>query len=50
MPEEAKKYFMYEEYGRDEAINDGGLFTEQGYTYNNQNTFTRWDERRDEPE
>ena len=42
LPEEAKKYFMYEEYGRDAAINDGGLFTEQGYIYNNQNTFTRW--------
>ena len=40
LPEEAKKYFMYEEYGRDAAINDGGLFTEQGYIYNNQNTFT----------
>ena len=24
LPEEAKKYFMYEEYGRDAAINDGG--------------------------
>ena len=23
LPEEAKKYFMYEEYGRDAAINDG---------------------------
>ena len=28
LPEEAKKYFMYEEYGRDAAINDGGRFTE----------------------
>ena len=42
LPEEAKKYFMYEEYGRDAAINDGGRFTEQGYIYNNQNTFTEW--------
>ena len=40
LPEEAKKYFMYEEYGRDAAINDGGRFTEQGYIYNNKNTFT----------
>ena len=31
LPEEAKKYFMYEEYGRDAAINDGGRFTDQGY-------------------
>ena len=30
LSEEAKKYFMYEEYGRDAAINDGGRFTEQG--------------------
>ena len=42
LPEEAKKYFMYENYGRDAAINDGGLFTEQGYVYNNKNTFTEW--------
>ena len=50
IPEEAKKYFMYEEYGRDAAINDGGLFTEQGYIYNNQNTFTQWYDGRDVPE
>ena len=42
LSEEAKKYFMYEEYGRDAAINDGGRFTEQGYIYNNKNTFTEW--------
>ena len=50
LPEEAKKYFMYEEYGRDAAINDGGAFTEWGYVYNNQNTFTRWYDGRDVPE
>ena len=33
---------MYEDYGRDAAINDGGRFTEQGYIYNNKNTFTEW--------
>ena len=42
LPEEAKKYFMYEEYGRDAARGDGGRFTEQGYIYNNKNTFTEW--------
>ena len=42
LPEEAKKYFMYEDYGRDAAINDGGRFTEQGYIYNNKNIFTEW--------
>ena len=42
LPEEAKKYFQYEEYGRDAAINEGGRFTEQGYIYNNKNTFTEW--------
>ena len=48
-PEEAKKYFMYEEYGRDAAINDGGRFTEQGYVYNNKNTFSEWYNGRDIP-
>ena len=50
LPEEAKKYFMYEEYGRDAAINDGGRFTEQGYIYNNRNTFTEWYDGRDVPQ
>ena len=50
LPEEAKKYFMYEEYGRDCAINEGGRFTEQGYIYNNKNTFTEWYDGRDVPE
>ena len=40
LPEEAKKYFKYEEYGRDAVSKDKGQFTEQGYIYNNQNTFT----------
>lgn len=30
LPEEAKKYFMYEEYGRDAAINDGGTLYRTG--------------------
>ena len=47
LPEEAKKYFMYEEYGRDASINDGGRFTEQGYIYNNKNTFSEWYNGRD---
>ena len=42
LPEEAKKYFMYEEYGRDAVAHDGGRFTEQGYIYNNKNTFSEW--------
>ena len=49
LPEEAKKYFMYEEYGRDADINDGGRFTEQGYVYNNKNTFSEWYNGRDIP-
>ena len=49
LPEEAKKYFKYEEYGRDAAINDGGRFTEQGYVYNNKNTFSEWYNGRDIP-
>ena len=50
LPEEAKKYFMYEEYGRDASINDDGMFTEKGYIYNNRNTFTQWYDGRDVPE
>lgn len=50
LPEEAKKYFLYEDYGRDAAINDGGRFTGQGYVYNNKNTFTEWYDGRDVPE
>ena len=42
LPEEAKQYSMYEEYGRDAVINDKGRFTEQGYIYNNKNTFSEW--------
>ena len=29
---------------------DGGRFTEQGYIYNNRNTFTEWYDGRDVPE
>ena len=50
LPDEAKKYFMYEEYGRDASINDDGMFTERGYIYNNRNTFTEWYDGRDVPE
>ena len=50
LPEEARKYFMYEDYGRDAAINDGGRFTDQGYIYNNKNTFTEWYDGRDVPQ
>lgn len=42
LPEEAKKYFKYEEYGRDAVQKDRGQFTEQGYIYNNGNTFSQW--------
>ena len=50
LPEEAKKYFMYEEYGRDTSINDDGMFTERGYIYNNRNTFAEWYDGRDVPQ
>ena len=50
LPEEAKKYFMYEEYGRDASINDDGMFTEKSYIYKNRNTFTEWYDGRDVPE
>ena len=42
LPEAAKNFFMYEEYGRDAVKNDGGIFTAQGYIYNNKNTFSEW--------
>ena len=42
LPEAAKNYFMYEQYGRDAVKNDGGIFTAQGYIYNNKNTFSEW--------
>mgnify|MGYP002585439203 FL=1 len=42
LPEAAKNYFMYEEYGRDAVKNDGGIFTAQGYICNNKNTFSEW--------
>ena len=42
LPEEAKKYFKYEEYGQDAVRKDKGQFTEQGYIYNNGNTFSQW--------
>ena len=42
LPEAAKKYFNYEEYGRDAVKKDQGQFTEQGYVYNNGNTFSQW--------
>ena len=31
LPEEVKKYFKYEEYGRDAVQKDKGQFTDQGY-------------------
>ena len=48
-------YWLYptvqseEDYGRDASINDGGRFTEQGYVYNNKNTFSEWYNGRDIP-
>ena len=42
LPAAAKNYFMYEEYGQDAVKNDRGIFTAQGYIYNNKNTFSEW--------
>nr|WP_110326419.1 YodL domain-containing protein [Hungatella effluvii] len=50
LPEEAKKYFKYEEYGHDAVSRDKGIFTGQGYIYQNENTFTEWYGGRDVPE
>lgn len=50
LSDEVKRYFMYEEYGRDASIIDDGMFTEKGYIYNNRNTFTEWYDGRDVPQ
>ena len=50
LPEAAKNYFMYEDYGRDAIINDGGRLTAQGYIYNNRGTFTEHYDGRDIPQ
>ena len=50
LSDEVKRYFMYEEYGRDASINDDGMFTEKGYIYNNRNTITEWYDGRDVPQ
>ena len=39
LPEEAKRYFMYEEYGRDAAINDGGRFTDRAISITTRTPF-----------
>jgi len=50
LPAEAKKYFDYEAYGRDSVINEGGEITDQGYIFNNRNTFTEWYDGHNVPE
>lgn len=40
LPEEAKKYFQYGEYGRDAVQSEKGQFTEQGYICGNGNPFS----------
>lgn len=50
LPEEARKYFDYEAYGRDTSINEGGTFTEYGYVMNNRDPQTEWYDGRDVPE
>lgn len=39
LPEEAKKYFMYEQYVNDIVSREDGKFTKNGYIYNNKNKF-----------
>lgn len=39
VPENLIDYFDFEAYGRDTAINEGGVFTPNGYIYNNQSHF-----------
>ena len=41
LPEAAKLYFDYEAYGEATAINEGGVFTKQGYIFNNRSAFKR---------
>lgn len=39
LPDQAKYYFDYAQYGEDSAINEGGELTPQGYIFNNQCPF-----------
>jgi hypothetical protein len=50
LPEAAKKYFDYKTYGHNAVLEDGGSFTDQGYIYNNKNTFSEWYKAHDVPE
>lgn len=40
LPDKAKNYFDYAQYGEDEALNNGGEITQQGYIFNNSTPFT----------
>lgn len=40
LPENVKKYFDYQAYGRDTIISENGRFTHQGYIHANQNVYT----------
>ncbi len=40
LPEEAKKYFQYEAYGRNAVQSEKGQFTEQGYVYHSGASFS----------
>lgn len=42
IPDELVDYIDYAAYGRDAAINEGGVFTEHGYVTENNNYFSEW--------
>ncbi len=50
LPKKQKTISCMRNMGGTLAINDGGMFTEKGYIYNNRNTFTEWYDGRDVPE
>lgn len=50
LPKVAKKYLDYKTYGHNAVLEDGGSFTDQGYIYNNKNTFSEWYKAHDMPE
>jgi len=50
LPQEARHYFDFAEYGECAAINDGGELTPQGYIYHNGSPFTTYYDGKTIPE
>lgn len=42
LPDAAKRFFDYKNYGREAVKEDRGIFTDYGYVYNNGNDYAEW--------